>query len=285
MNRQTLCKGMKFTVAFFLVTLIFSSCRTRKGTSTSAGTTNEIRPMKERSIDELMDRLDSSSFRPEWMNAKASVTTIVDSNETSFTIHLRGKRDSAIWISITPLLGIEVARILITTDSVKVLDRLHGKFQASSFEYINRLLQMKVNFETVQALLCGNFFAYKKNENKFNSVYLEDKYYILSSLTKHKLKRSLEEKDPNKAVIQDCYIDNINYRITKVTVDDQKIKKTLETTYEDFRLADGSMFPFRSHTTITAEKNFEITIAYSKVETGEPQELPFNIPKSYERMH
>ena len=276
--------GQKNLIAIFILAVIFSSCRTRKAT-TPIVSGNEIKPMKERSIDELMDRLDSSSFQAEWMNAKASVTTIENGNETSFTIHLRSKRDSVIWISVTPLLGIEVARVIITEDSIKVLDRVHGRYQSSTFEYINKLLLMKVNFEIVQALLKGNFFAYKKNENKFNSVYLEDKYYILSSLNKHKLKRSLEEKDLNKPVIQDCYIDNGSYRITRMMVEDQKISKTLETNYGDFRPTEGGMFPFHSQTKITAEKTFEITIDYAKVETGNPQEFPFNIPNNYERMH
>ena len=269
---------------FFLLVVVSVSCSTRKKASNSSAI-GDIKPMKERSVEELLNHLDSSSFKPQWMNAKASVTTVEEGNETSFTIHLRCKRDSAIWISITPLLGIEVARVLITSDSIKVLDRLHGKYQVSSFEYINRLLQMKVNFEIVQAILNGNFFAYKKSENKFNSVYLEDKYYILSSLTKHKLKRALEEKDPNKPVIQDCYIDNIFYRITKVKVEDQKINKTLETIYSDFRSTDNGMFPYHSQTTIAAEKKFAITIDYAKIETGMEQEFPFSIPKNYERMH
>lgn len=273
---------MKKTAGIFLMTLVFYSCRTRKAIVPTTGT-GEIRPMKERSVDDLMDHLDSNSFKPQWMSAKASVTTVENGNETSFTIHLRSKRDSALWISVTPLLGIEVARVLITPDSIKVLDRIHGKYQVSTFEYINKLLQMKVNFEIVQALLAGNFFAYKKNENKFNSVYLEDRYYILSSLTKHKLKRSLEEKDPNKPVIQDCYVDT-NYRITRMNIEDQKINKTLETNYQDFRITDGGLFPFYSQTKITAEKNFQITINYSKVEVGAPQEFPFNIPNNYERM-
>lgn len=285
MSSKFSCRQLKQGGVLFLLALIFFSCRTRKAANTAASSVNEIKPMKERSIDELMDRLDSSAFKPIWMNAKALVSTNEDGNETSFTIHLRSKRDSALWISITPLLGIEVARVLITADSIKLLDRIHGKYQVSTFEYINRLLQMKVNYEIVQALLSGNFFAYKKNENKFNSVYMEEKYYILSSLNKHKLKRSLEEKDPNKPVIQDCYIDNVNYRITRMTVDDQKINKTLETNYSDFRMTDGGMFPFHSQTKITAAKNFEISIEYSKVDVGEPQEFPFNIPNNYERMH
>jgi len=280
-------KSLFFRQAFIVCSLFFIlsiySCKTRKSTEPTSG--NEtIKPMNEQSVDDLLLKLQQNSFKPEWMSAKASVTTIDDGKETSFDINLRVHKDSVIWISASPLLGIEVARAMITPDSIKILDRLHGKYQCSSFDYINKLLQMKVNFEIVQALLTGNFFAYKRNENKFNSVYLEDKYYILSSLTKHKLKRSLEEKDPNKSVIQDCYINPDIFRVITMSVEDQKINKTLVSNYSDFRPTDGGTFPFKSTTHITAEKVFDINIEYTKVQTGEPQEFPFTIPPRYEKI-
>ncbi|MBL7922915.1 MAG: DUF4292 domain-containing protein [Bacteroidia bacterium] len=258
------------------------ACKTRQKASPVPPA--DGKPVQEASVQELLSRLDSSAFHAGWINAKASVTTIQEGNETSFNITMRARKDSIIWISISPLLGIEVARVLITPDSVKFLDRLHNKYQVNTFETINKLLQLKVNFEIVQSLMFGNFFAYKKNENRFNSVYLEDKYYILSSLNKKKLKRALEEKDPNKPVIQDVFINNTYFRIFRMSVDDQKIGKSLVTEYEDFRQTDYGQFPFKSNTRITADKDFEIKIEFGKLVTGEEQEFPFNIPSSYERV-
>jgi hypothetical protein len=259
---------------------VVSGCRARK--EKEMGPTPG-RPLVDRSVQELMDKLDTNSFKTDWVSARASVTTIADGNETSFTINMRARRDSVIWISITPLLGIEVARVIVTPDSVKMMDRIHSKYTVSSFETINKLLQLRVNFEIVQSMLWGNFFAYKKNENRFNSVYTEDKEYILSSLNKNKLRRSLEENDPNKPVIQDVYVMEGRFRPTRVSIIDQKIKKTLLTDYSDFRETDAGYFPFKSTTLITAEKKFEIKIEYVKLVVGEPQEFPFNIPASYER--
>jgi len=276
MSRQLL---LRIAIGVSLLTAV-SSCKSRQKSMPTGG---EIRPLQNESVQELMSRMDSASFKAEWINAKASVTTNQDGNETSFNITMRSKKDSVIWISISPLLGIEVARVLVTPDSVKLLDRLHNKYQVNTFEAINKLLQLKVNFEIVQSLLLGNFFAYKKNENRFNSVYLEDKYYILSSLNKKKLKRSLEETDPSKPVIQDVYINNTYYRIFKMSVADQRIGKTLITEYDDFRQTDAGFFPFRSKTKITADKDFEIQIEYGRVTVGEAQEFPFTIPSHYER--
>lgn len=260
----------------------FFSCKSRqKAISPTAGT---IVPMENESVQELMDRLDSTSFKAEWLNGKASVKTDQDGNETSFNITLRARKDSVIWISISPLLGIEVARVMITPDSVKLLDRLHNTYQVSTFETINKLLQLKVNFEIVQSLLFGNFFAYKKNENRFNSVYLEEKYYVLSSLNKKKLKRSLEERDLSKQVIQDVYINNTFFRIFKMSVLDQKINKSLLTEYDDFRQTEAGQFPYKSKTKVTSDKELEIKIEFGKLKVGEKQEFPFNIPSNFERV-
>lgn len=272
--------GLGVLTFFFLLTLF--SCKSRQ--KAVPITRGENKPMHSDSVAELLDRLDSSAFKPVWMNAKASVTTIQDGSETSFNISLRAKRDSIIWISISPLLGIEVARVILTADSVKFLDRLHGKYQVSTFETINKLLQLKVNFEIVQALMFGNFFAYKKNENRFNSVYLEDRYYILSSLNKNKLRRALEEKDPNKPIIQDVYVNSDYYRIIKMSVEDQRISKKLLTDYDDFRETEAGQFPFKSKTKISADKDFEIDIEYSKLSVGQEQEFPFTVPSNYERI-
>jgi hypothetical protein len=269
-------------LSFVVVFSMFSACKTQQKATASVVT--DIKPMVNKSVQELQDKLDSASFDLNYLTAKAAVVLIQDSNEISFNISYRSKKDSVIWISISPLLGIEVARLMITADSVKLLDKIHNKFEVTSFESINKLLQMKVNFEIVQALLYGNFFAYKKNENRFNSVYLEDKFYILSSLNKKKLKRSLEEKDLNKPVIQDVYVNDSTYRISRVQVEDQRINKLLNTLYSDFRMTDGGLFPFKSTTKIVAEKNIEIRIDYGKVAKAESLDFPFNIPNNYERI-
>jgi hypothetical protein len=276
---------VRFAFALCLIVTV-SSCKTQK--KVVAPVAADIKPMVNKSVQDLQDKLDSCSFNSALVTAKANVTIVREGNEMNFNISYRSKKDSVIWISVSPLLGIEVARLMITGDSVKILDKINNKYEVTSFESINKMLQMKVNFEIVQALLYGNFFAYKKNENRFNSVYLEDslgsQFYILSSLNKKKLKRSLEEKDLNKPVIQDVYVNDTTYRINRVQVEDQRINKLLNTEYSDFRLTDGGLFPFKSKTNITADKNIEIRIEFGKVAKAESLDFPFTIPNNYERI-
>lgn len=243
----------------------------------------EERKTVDRSAPDLQELIYENAFKAKTISAKAAVKAQVGDQNTSFNINLRLYTDSAIWISISPLLGIEVARILITRDSVKFMDRLNNKYSISDFEYLNKLLNMNVDFEIIQGVLTGNLFAYKKN--KFNSVYLEEKYYILSTLSKRKLKRSLEDSDPNKPVIQDLYVDGTTYRITKLSVEDQRFQKALLTDYDDHRETDGGLFPFHIKTTIKAEKIINIDIDYNKVTLNNDLEFPFNVPAGYEKMY
>ncbi len=242
---------------------------------------DEKRP-EDKSAPDLQQLISDNSFKATTLTAKAAVKSIIGDQENSFNINLRIYTDSAIWISITPLLGIEVARVLVTRDSVKFIDRLNKKYSVSDFQFLNDLLQVSVDFDIIQGVLTGNLFAYKKN--KFNSVYIEERYYILSTLSKRQLKRSLEDPDINKPIVQDLWVDDTTYRITRLNVEDQRLNKSLLTDYEDHRQTDGGSFPFKSKTVIKADKILKIDIEYQKISLNNDIEFPFNIPIGYERI-
>ncbi len=237
---------------------------------------------EDKSAPDLQQLISDSSFKARTVSAKASVNAVIGEEENSFNINLRIYTDSIIWISISPLLGIEVARVMVSRDSVKYMDRLNKKYSVSGFEYLNDLLQVNVDFDIIQGILTGNLFAYKKN--KFNSVYIEDRYYILSTLSKRNLKRSLDQTDIDKPIVQDLWVDGNNYRITKVNVEDQRLGKTLLTQYEDHRASEGGLFPFKSQTIINAGKTIRINIEYQKLTLNTDIDFPFNIPPGYEKI-
>ncbi len=267
-----------FFVCFGMLAI---SCRTTRNAEKPV----VIKPSKtveEKDAEALLKNITDSAFTGRWINAKATVNAKVGDETNSFNINLRMCRDSAIWVSITPLLGIEAARVLITQDSVKFIDRIHHEYKIADYKFLNDMLNTNVDFDIIQGVLTGNLFAYKKN--KFNSVYIEDKYYILSTFSKRKLKRSLEDKDPNKPVVQDFWVSDDNYRITKLSIEDNRVNKTLVTEYSDFRQTDAGTFPFKSTTQIKAEKEIMVEIEYNKITVGEPLEFTFSIPARYRIM-
>lgn len=238
--------------------------------------------VEDRSAPDLQQLIRQNAFKAGTISAKASVKTEGGQQGGSFNITMRMHTDSMIWISVSPLLGIEVARLLISKDSVKFLDRLNNKYSITDFQFLSQLLDVNLDYEIVQGILTGNLFAYKKN--KFNSVYVEDSCYILSTMSKRKLKRSLEDVDITKPVVQDVWVEDSTYRVMKLSIEDLRVQKSLLTEYYDFRTTDGGLFPFRSSTLVKSGQQIRIDIEYSRISVNTDLEFPFTIPQGYEKM-
>lgn len=243
----------------------------------------EAKMIEDSSAQAIYLMMNNHAFLPEWFSAKANVESQSEDNKLDFNVHIRNKKDSAIWISITPLLGIEAARVLITKDSLYLIDRINNQYARTDFSFLNERYNIEVNFSMLQSLLLGNFFPYK-HENKFTSVYLEDSVIILSTLKKRALKRSLEEKDLNKPVVQDLSIHPINFRVLKNDIEDDHIQKKLNISYTNFVQTEKGDFPLQHQTDLRAQKNFSFRIQFNKIGTEGPLELPFSIPEKYSQM-
>src|SRR5258708_37539725 len=66
------------------------------------------------------------------------------------------KKDSLIWLSINLGLGIEAFGVLITPDSVKILDKLKKVARLRSVSYLQEEIHLPIDFRTLQDLLIGN---------------------------------------------------------------------------------------------------------------------------------
>lgn len=100
----------------------------------------------------------------EWMTAKMNgELTLTDHHSPlAFTGQLRMRRDSIIWVSAT-LMGMEAVRVLVTTDSVFMINRLEKTYLAEPFSTVETMCTSSplVKTETMctsslQALLLGN---------------------------------------------------------------------------------------------------------------------------------
>ncbi|MBD0367983.1 MAG: DUF4292 domain-containing protein, partial [Flavisolibacter sp.] len=70
--------------------------------------------------------------------------------------NIRMQKDSIIWVSVSAILGIDAMRVLITKDSVKLLDKLNKTFTARSVDYLQDVTALPLDLPTLQNLLVGN---------------------------------------------------------------------------------------------------------------------------------
>ena len=259
--------------------LLFSSCKTSRKVIEIPSASVKL---KGEDVIQVFDSVKAKEFSFSYLAAKAEVSYTDKTGETnSFDINMRIRKDSAIWISITPLLGIEMARVLITHDSVFLIDRLHKTVHKRDYHFLEDWLKTNMSYDMLQSVIVGNYFQYLDKE-KLRSRYDEDPFVILSTLNKRQARRAAEEKDPNKPVVQDFWIDG-NYRIAKSRITDEKRERWVEATYKNFQDVDGHLFPFNLVFTMASSSPTIIRIDYKKVENEENLLMPFSIPEKYEQ--
>ncbi len=240
-------------------------------------------PIKVKGADYLIQQLKKNEFKFNKLNIKFSVTATIDRQENSFGGNIRIRKDSAIWLSISPALGIEALRILITTDSIKLLNRIETTYFASDFKLINGMLKTDLDFDMLQSILMGIDFSTYRNDVFKASV--DGDQYLLSTVGRGKLKKLLKSKDDSlRVLMQDIWLDPTTFKITKIRIKELKENRKLEASYSDFQKEDSTLFPRKIDISITDDKKkMDISVENSRVSESGTLEFPFNVSSKYKK--
>lgn len=254
-------------------------------------TTNSACRLDYKSAHTLSKHLKANELNFQWLSAKLKAKTESDSlDDNDFTVSLRIRKDSAIWLSISKL-AIEGMRILITRDSVKFIDQIHSQYFTGDFNYINTKLQTELDFEIVQALLVGNSVEfYDEDERLRPGVDRGICQYILGTVRKRQIRRFIQNnkevvKSEGKEPLQSIWLRPDTWKIARVLFHDFATGRNFTANYSDYRKQDSLSFPFKLFFEVKAEKNISISVEYHKVTFNEQLGFPFNIPKKYERVY
>jgi hypothetical protein len=241
-------------------------------------------PLKEEGPDYLYSKLRQSELDFEWLSLKFDASYTEKKNSTDFKGQIRMKKDSLIWITVTPALGIEMFRMVITTDSVKYFNRLKKDYFVGDYELVSRFLQIHVDFDMLQSILLGNDFQFYET-NKFRAS-IDNFDYKLSTTDRRKIRKTAEDASNDPIVLlQDIWLDPGSYKIKRIDLKEyMKDNRKLEAYYGDFLALDYQIYPATVNFNIIADNILKIRINYSKVTMNEPMSFPFSIPDNYERI-
>ena len=120
--------------------------------------------LKNKGADYLFEQLKKNELKYNLFSSKITVTVIENKSSNTFYGNIRLKRDTALWLSITPAVGIEMLRVLITPDSLKLINRLKQTYLSEKFDYINILLNTDMDFDVLQSFIVGNDLSYYEND-------------------------------------------------------------------------------------------------------------------------
>jgi hypothetical protein len=233
------------------------------------------------SPDSLLGAIKNADAPLKWFSAKVDARTSIDNQTNNFNANIRMRIDSAIWISISPALGIEVARAFITPDSLKFINRINGTFFTGNYAYLNNLLQIEVNFNMIQSILIGNSYLHYTVENFVSAK--DEQGLILSTLRKRKIRRGSELELP-QILTQEIWYSPSQSKIIRMEMQDYRPVRKFSVLYPTFTMEQDIKVPSQLIIQAQAEKQVFIDLSYSRITVNQNQNLPFSIPKNYEQI-
>lgn len=266
---------IRLLLSFFLVSSLmvtFQACKSKRVLLK--------KPLKEQGEAYILEKLMENQMDFEWFSARATISFINDKNKTDFRGQLRMQKDSVIWLSFSPALGLEVARLKITPDSIKFMNRLDRVYFEGDYQLLNNYLQTTIDFDILQSLLIGNDFTFYDN-NSFRAS-IDALEYRLSTTSRTRLKRSLKQGDVPNIFIQNIWLNPESFRITRMNLKELgEDNKRLQVEYGNFVLAGGKLFPSSVIFDLQADNKILLNIDFSRIVLDVEQSFPFRIPDKF----
>jgi len=215
---------------------------------------------------EALTLLNSKQLKFNTLSLKAKATLDINGEANDVTMNFRMKDKETIWVSITALGGLaEVARALITPDSIKIQNKLKSEYLKKPFSYIYNFTNKQVNFSTLQAILTGNAMGEMLTDK--SDVKQENGVWVVSGA-----KESLDYK----------LLFNTLFKVAETNLNDAKSGQALKVTYTDYQKLNDSLFPGALKiNTLSGAKKINIDLQYIKIDGNVPVDFPFTVPKRY----
>lgn len=232
-----------------------------------AGCKKEVIPATASANTKTIGSVTVSNLDFNYLTAKSQISLDDSGNRLTSGLTMRIKKDSVIWVSVQPGLGIEAARMMLTQDSVFIMNRLKKEYTATDYTFLRNKFQVDVSFEVLQALLLGNYQA-QGTEKVLDAEGMQHVQQMRQNL------------------LFDYFIGLQNNKLQRLDVQDKNSGNTIAVRYNDFQ--DLGTVPFAY--TLAAQvfqkgKTSSFTLNHSKViVTDEILSFPFSIPNGYTRI-
>jgi len=223
--------------------------------------------VKKRSAKYLLKKIEKNKQTIDWFAAKSKVQfTSPNNKRQSVTANIRMKSDSAIWVSVTPLLGIEMARVLITPKEFKVIDRMNRKYYQYTADDLVKMIGYPVDFNMVQNALIGETF-YQFNKPKTT---IDANQYFLEELV--------------EKVVHRLWLNPEDLSYNKMQLFDEAASRRLDVLLSDYEDFGEFRFPQKRVINVLSPESYNMEIKYSKLKFNEAQDLSFKVSSRYEKV-
>lgn len=245
----------------WLIAIIFiiSSCSTKR----------EMSGIKMMSANNIIKEVDENRFEFDNLEATMGISMKGD-NIHSLKGQLRMQNDSVIWISLSLKIGIEVARVMITDDTIKFVNRNTRTYIDESLEIINNALPVEASLQFFQDLLVGNL-SNINNDDRYK-VTIEDGRYRLGN-------------DSTELISNNIWVTPNSFKISRYNIKENYGNNVIELQYGEFQEVGGKLMPSKINLELSFGEKMSLEINYSDIKSGEKLNFPFNISKKYDKTY
>lgn len=246
MNKTAL-KSLKKLLFIVFVWIAAAACTTPRSIIKA--------PLKSQGESYLLEKMSAAETKFTSLSSRISITLVDEKkSKTNLNGQLRILKDSIIWISLSPALGIEAARLVLTQDSIKFINRLDKTYFIGDFNFVNQIFGTTVDFDMVQAIITGNDMENYEDEKFRGSI--DQLEYKLTATNRLKRKKILKQTDTPNVLVQNIWLDPSTFKITRINLkefNDENIK--LQASYTDFEAINNQLIPLSIQFEIHGGKN------------------------------
>lgn len=235
--------------------LVLAGCKKDTVPTTASTTTKTIGDVKVNNLDFT------------YLSTKGQVTVNDKNDNLSSGLSIRVQKDSVIWVSVQPGLGIEAARMMLTQDSVYFMNRLKKEYAATDYRFLRNKFQVDVSFDVLQSILLGNY----QSQGSEKVVSAEGMQHI---------------KQQRQNLTFDYFISDINNKLQRLNVKDVNTSNTIDVKYNSFEPIGRVPFAYGLAAQVLQKGEVaDFTLKHSRVTVSdEPLTFPFSVPNEYKRL-
>lgn len=254
----------------FLIILSFNACRVKKNIATKIE--NEPKSalnfdLSNPTFDTNFQKLLHNTIQFEWLSMRCK-TVYDDGNiRQQFSTNIRMKKDSIIWLSLNGPMGIEGARLAITSDSFFLINKLTKEYTARPIAFLNEIVPLNTNLTMLQNLLLALPVALQGSEKRYFEA---DSFAVF--------------QQQNNALRQTTTVHQENYTTREIMLADQRVKQDLKITFGNYRNIGEKLFPFQREINVNrGHQKMFIELEVLRYTINEPLTFPFEVNENYKK--
>lgn len=274
MNRAT-TNLRALTLSSVLLAMTLAGCRTTRSAAAKADKA-VAEALSEAEYVQQVGRLSTPDYRT--LTATMYVELNPDTkDEMSSRARLKIIRGRCLQISITPLVGIELFRLEVSRDSVKIIDRMGRRYAAEPIDEIKKQIPAYAkadfpydfHYEHLEALLTDRLFT--PDGEAFSMDRFQQQRLLLGA-------RRFRAKDTERMTYDFTTDSRARLIATEIIFPFLELKWN----YSRFQTVGGRPFPLYMEAEVEGVN--KLRIRFDKVETDVPVEMFFPIPDNYKRI-